>query len=295
MNQGLTCPSCGTAISDPFCPQCGEQRPAAHGLSWRHYLEELVDALTHLDSKLLRSTWLLVRRPGLLSVDYLRGRRVPLVSPLRLFVFVSIVYFVSLTLLHAIPHPNAPNIQFNTFATPLAVQLHGNDFYAGYAAQQVEQKLQREHITFPALERLYDEKTAVLSKTLLFVLIPVIALLFGLLFIRKRRYLAEHLVVATHFWAFALVLIGILLPAVLLPLMYLLAALGLPTEKVVNDATVSLLLQLVFAAYLYLMLRRTYAATAWYSAVVALALSWSFFFFVWLFRYFLFEVTLRTI
>ncbi len=217
MNQGLACPSCGTAISDPFCPQCGEQRPVAHGLSWRHYLEELVDALTHLDSKLLRSTWLLVRRPGLLSVDYLRGRRVPLVSPLRLFVFVSIVYFVSLTLLHAIPHPNAPNIQFNTFATPLAVQLHGNDFYAGYAAQQVEQKLQREHITYPALERRYDEKTAVLSKTLLFVLIPVIALLFGLLFFRKRRYLAEHLVIATHFWAFALVLIGILLPAVLVP------------------------------------------------------------------------------
>jgi hypothetical protein len=228
-------------------------------------------------------------------VDYLRGRRVPLVSPLRLFVFVSIVYFVSLTLLHAIPLPTAGNIQFNTFATPLAVQLHGNDYYPGYAAQQVEQKLQRERITYPALEQRYDEKTAVLSKTLLFVLIPVIALVFGLLFFRKRRFLAEHLVIATHFWAFALVLIGILLPAVLVPVMYLLGAMGLPTEKVINDGTVSLVLQLVFAVYLYFMLRRSYAATAWYSAVVALAISWSFFFFVWLFRYFLFEVTLRTI
>ncbi len=282
-------------MSDPFCPQCGEQRPIAHGLSWRHYLEELLDALTHLDSKLLRSSWLLVRRPGLLSVDYLRGRRVPLVSPLRLFVFVSIVYFISLTVLHAIPIPASLDIQFNTFATPLAVQLHGNDYYADYAAQRVEQKLQRDHITYPALERRYDEKTAILSKTLLIVLIPVIALLFGLLFFRKRRFLAEHLVIATHFWAFALVLIGILLPAVLVPVIYLLWAMGLPTEKVINDGTVSLVLQLVFAAYLYLMLRRTYAATAWYSAAVALAVSWSFFFFVWLFRYFLFEVTLRTI
>src|SRR4051794_37445448 len=110
-------------MSDPFCPRCGEERPGAHGLSCRHYLEELIDALTHLDSKLLRSTWLLVRRPGLLSVDYLRGRRVPLVSPLRLFVFVSIVYFLSLTLLHRMSFPTAPDIQFNTFATPLAIQL----------------------------------------------------------------------------------------------------------------------------------------------------------------------------
>ncbi len=137
--------------------------------------------------------WLLVRRPGQLSVDYLRGRRVPLVSPLRLFVFVSIVYFVSLTLLHAIPLAKAPNIQFNTFATPLSTQLHGNDFYGAYAARQVEQKLRRDQIGYPDLERRYNEKTTVLSKTLVFVLIPVIALLFGALFFRKRRFIAEHL------------------------------------------------------------------------------------------------------
>jgi hypothetical protein len=267
----------------------------AHGLSFRHYFEELIDAITHLDSKLLRSAWLLVRRPGLLSVDYLRGRRVPLVSPLRLFVFVSIVYFISLSLLHSVVPHKAPYMEFNTFATPLAIQLHGNDYYAGYAARRVEQKVRRENISYAVLQGRYDEKTAVLSKTLLFVLIPVIALLFAALFMRRHRFFTEHLVIATHFWAFALVLIGVLLPAVLVPAIYLLAAMGLPSERAINDGTVSLALQLVFAVYLYVMLRRVYAASAWYSAVVALAMAWSFFFFVWLFRYFLFEVTLRAI
>jgi hypothetical protein len=291
----LACPSCGTAIRERFCPHCGEQRPLAHGLSCRHYLEELFDALTHLDSKLLRSMWLLVSRPGLLSVDYLRGRRVQLVSPLRLFVFVSIVYFISLTLLHTIPLAKAPNIQFNTFATPLSTQLHGNDFYGAYAARQVEQKMRRDQIGYQDLEHRYNEKTAVLSKTLVFALIPVIALLFGALFFRKRRFIAEHLVIATHFWAFTLVLIGVLLPAVLVPVIYLSAAIGLPTDRIINDVTVSYVLQLVFAAYLYLMLRRVYAASAWYSAAVALVIAWSFFFIVWLFRFFLFEVTLPAI
>ena len=295
MTPELICPTCGTAITERYCSQCGEQRPLAHGLSWRHYLEELLDALTHLDSKLLRSTWLLVRRPGLLSVDYLRGRRVPLVSPLRLFVFVSVLYFVSLTLLHAIPFAKSQHMQFNTFATPLATQLHGNDFYGAYAARRVEQKLRRDQISYPDLERRYDEKTTVLSKTLLFALIPVIALLFGALFFRKRRFMAEHLVIATHFWAFTLVLIGVLLPAVLVPAIYLTAALGLPTDRIINDGSVSLLLQLTFAGYLYLMLRRAYAASAWYSAAVASVIAWSFFFIVWLFRYFLFEVTLPAV
>jgi hypothetical protein len=89
--------------------------------------------------------------------------------------------------------------------------------------------------------------------------------------------------------------IGLLLPLVLLPAIYLSAAFGLPTERIINDGTVSFALQIAFAAYLYLMLRRAYAASAWYSALVALSLAWSFFFIVWLFRYFLFEVTLRAI
>jgi len=295
LSPDLACPSCGAAISGHFCSLCGEQRPVGHNLSCRHYLEELLDAVTHLDSKLLRSVWLLVRRPGLLSVEYLRGRRVQLVSPLRLFVFVSIVYFVSLTLLHAFSFQKVPTIQFNTFATPLATQLHGNDFYGGYAARQVGRKLQRENVAYDVLEDRYNEKTTVLSKTLLFALIPVIALLFGILFFRKRRYVAEHLVVATHFWAYTLVLIGVLLPALLVPLIYLTDALNLPTDRIVNDGTVSLILQLVFAAYLYLMLRRAYGASAWYGAVVAVSIAWSFFFIVWLFRYFLFEVTLRLV
>lgn len=161
------CPTCGTSIIDRFCPSCGEQRPAAHALSVGHYLEELFDAFTHLDSKLLRSVWRLISRPGLLSVDFLQGRRVRLVSPLRLFVFVSVVYFISLSLLHVIPLPNASTMQFNTFATPLTTQLHGNDFYGPYAARKVEEKLRRDNIAYPELEQRYNEKTAVLSKSLL--------------------------------------------------------------------------------------------------------------------------------
>jgi hypothetical protein len=43
------------------------------------------------------------------------------------------------------------------------------------------------------------------------------------------------------------------------------------------------------------MLRRVYAASKWYCAVTALAIAWSFFHIVWLYRFFLFKLTLSVV
>jgi hypothetical protein len=282
-------------VDGRYCPQCGERRLQSHDYSMRHHLKEALETFTHLDSKLLRSVWRLVRRPGSLSVDYLQGRRVRFMRPLRLFVFVSVAYFLSLTLLHAIHFPVAPGIQFNTFATPLETQLHGNDFYPGLAARAVAGKQRRTGMSHDELERRYNETTTVFSKTLVFILIPFIAALFAVLLFNKRRFLSEHLVVATHLWAFVLVLLGILLPSVLVPAIYLAGVAGLSTTTILNDVTVTYALQLALAVYIYFMLRKVYAASGWYSAIVAVSLAWCFFFVVWLFRFFLFAATLLAI
>jgi hypothetical protein len=53
-------------------------------------------------------------------------------KPLQLFVFLNVVYYFSLTLFSA-----------TTFTTPLATQLHMNDYYPGYASLRVNHKLQK--------------------------------------------------------------------------------------------------------------------------------------------------------
>src|SRR5580765_7776554 len=67
---------------------------------------------------------------------------------------------------------------------------------------RVNQRPQKQKISYQALETKYNQKTNVLSKTLIFPLIPIFALLFYVLFFKKRKYLVQHAVVATHFWAF---------------------------------------------------------------------------------------------
>jgi hypothetical protein len=62
-----------------------------------------------------------------------------------------------------------------------------------------------------------------------------------------------------------------------------------------NDNPISILLQICIAVYLALMLRRVYAASQWYCITVAMLIAWSFFHLVWLYRFFLFEITLHSL
>jgi len=58
----------------------------------------------------------------------------------------------------------------------------------------------------------------------MFLLIPVFALLSYVLFFKKRKYLVEHVVSATHFWALNLLLLGVILPIVTVALLRLFKA-----------------------------------------------------------------------
>jgi hypothetical protein len=267
-----------------FCSQCGEKEVSGEDYSIRHYLEELLLAFTLLESKVLRSVWLVISRPGYLSSEHFQGRRVRYVKPIQLFILMNLVYYFSLTQFEA-----------TTFTTPLATQIHMNNYYPGYASMRVDQKLQKDQISYQALETKYNQKTNVLSKSLIFLLIPIFALLFYVLFFKKRKYLVQHAVVATHFWAFNLILLGVILPIVSVLLIRLCKGLSVSAAPVTNDGVVSTILQICLAAYLFLMLRRAYAASRWYCAVTALVIGWSFFHIVWLYRFFLFNLTLSVV
>jgi hypothetical protein len=86
------CPNCGTTLEGPFCGQCG-QKVAPLNPSFGEFLHDLIHELAHVDSKIVQSVRLLLLRPGFLSREHFDGRRSRYVSPIRLYLVFSLLYF----------------------------------------------------------------------------------------------------------------------------------------------------------------------------------------------------------
>jgi len=86
------CLNCGAALNGNFCAACG-QAARLHVPSAREFLHEFVAHYVALEGKLWKSLMLLMFKPGQLTRDYIEGRRVRYVEPLRLYLSFSIIFF----------------------------------------------------------------------------------------------------------------------------------------------------------------------------------------------------------
>jgi hypothetical protein len=86
------CPNCSAAVSGNFCHQCG-QETVLHPASTREFVHEFIGHYVALEGKLWKSLGLLLFRPGRLTLEYIKGRRVRYVQPLRLYLTFSLIFF----------------------------------------------------------------------------------------------------------------------------------------------------------------------------------------------------------
>ena len=86
------CENCGTKLAGPFCHKCGQHDFEFHRSFWHVFLEAL-ENFFHFDAKLFRNTLTLLFRPGRLTADFNAGKRAAQMPPLRLYIFVSILFF----------------------------------------------------------------------------------------------------------------------------------------------------------------------------------------------------------
>ena len=89
------CENCGAPLYGEHCHACGQP---TKGLV-RHFssvLGDFFDTVFNIDSRVLRTLGPLLTRPGFLSLEYFAGRRVRYVTPMRLFLFLSLLAFFAI-------------------------------------------------------------------------------------------------------------------------------------------------------------------------------------------------------
>ena len=89
----LVCANCGAALTGEYCTACG-QRHEPHLHTVTHFAAEAFESISHADSRLWRTLWYLLTRPGFLTREFFAGRRVRYLPPFRLYLVISVLFFL---------------------------------------------------------------------------------------------------------------------------------------------------------------------------------------------------------
>lgn len=91
------CLNCGTELNGMFCHKCGQQATSKTP-SIGEFIKEYINNAFIWDSKCLKTIWTLLRRPGYLTTEFLKGKFSSYEHPLKLNMFLLFL-FVTLFLL----------------------------------------------------------------------------------------------------------------------------------------------------------------------------------------------------
>ena len=234
----MHCANCGAERSGPFCSRCG-QNDRNYQRALPPLVSELLREAFELDSRLVRTLKLLLFKPGALAVEFSENRRASYVSPIRLYLFVSILFFFFLSLgteIDTETDPERPQVQVQVdqvegadTATLLSLlneervrranEILGrsDNSIARLILLQIASDLESMEgesiepafafLLGEAVDAMY-EPTSVARQFMdnlgvgMFVMLPVYALLLKLFYPFRRRYYVENLVFSTHLHSF---------------------------------------------------------------------------------------------
>lgn len=240
------CANCGQPGADRFCPACGERRITQTDLSLAGFIRDGWAELTSVDTRLARTLHALLLRPGVLTRDYLAGRRSRYLSPLQLYLLVSLLFFFVL------PHTGLFRYDLGQF---LDYSIFGE-----VPEQLVERRLAGTGESLDSFRERFDDSIRSNRKAMIAVLIPLFGICVMLLYARSGRYFIEHLVFSIHF--FSAFLLWVLVFVVLIGGVFLvLNRLGLSRLFRALDSELSfvVLVGIPMAALLFQALRTAYS------------------------------------
>jgi hypothetical protein len=284
------CDNCGASVPGSYCGNCGQRlEPPVHSL-W-HFLTVATEDVTHADSRLWRTLAALLFKPGFLTHEFLAGRRARYLPPVRLYLVLSVAFFLCASLTHS--QPELVQVSTGDDGLPRAahvVPLEDAESLATGPARPGETPQQRAArecamIAYdgpgaaslkPAMQRACLKIRADNARSLMaafrhnlprimFVFLPLLAGLMMLFYWKPRRYYVEHLLLLLHNHAFVFVVV---------PLAWGVGALVPPLSGWLDFA-----LFIYVAWYLYRSMRSVYGQGAGLTVAKLTALSLFYFVF----------------
>jgi len=254
------CGNCESPLAGPWCSQCGQHaHESARGIG--ALLHDAWHSLTHLDGRVGQTLRLLLLQPGALTAEYFANRRARFAPPFRLYLICSLVFFALASITTPATTPEQPVLVVgdakDTATSCAAVQWNGQPPPAWL---------------LHACQRIASDNGAGLGHAFLanapkmmFVLLPLVALVMLPFWWRPRRWYVEHLVFSLHTHTFVFATFSLLV---------VLNAVGerwLSLDSLTQWLSVPLWVWML--AYPWLAMRRYYGQSRWRTTLKFMALA----------------------
>ena len=190
----------------------------------------------HYDNKFWRTIKTMFTKPGLITKEYIEGKRVKYLNPIQLYIFVTTVFFVFF-----MPRgeENSPTIDIKDTSklipqnqirppeglTGISTESGNTQIGIGkYTPKEstkeeydsVQNSLPKEqrdgfllrHVRHKSYDRTQDFGVLLMKNfsKVFFLLLPFFALLLSILFFRKKAFFIDHAIFSIHFHSFVFML-----------------------------------------------------------------------------------------
>ncbi len=93
-----TCLNCRYVVQDRFCPNCGQENTDTRK-TFYHLFVHFFEDLTHYENAFWKTIRNLLFKPSALTKEYLSGKRLSYLAPVRLYIFISFVTFFAFAII----------------------------------------------------------------------------------------------------------------------------------------------------------------------------------------------------
>jgi len=194
-----SCLNCGAPLTGHYCSNCSQ--PAdVHVPSTLEIIHEALEGLTHSDSRLWRTLYLLWLKPGRLTQEFISGRRVAYLPPFRLYLVLSVIFF----LIASVSHPYGHLAQLDdSDLKGRSRDAACSDLNINIGATDWTPRLRHACmvVVSDSGASLMHAAIGTMPKAM-FIFLPLVAFLHMLMYWRPRHKYAEHLLFFLHLHAF---------------------------------------------------------------------------------------------
>lgn len=232
-----TCLNCRHVVEQKYCPNCGQENTDSRK-TFHHLFIHFFEDLTHYENAFWKTIRNLLFRPSTLTKEYLSGKRLSYLAPVRLYIFISFITFLMIALFpsHVTENldksekeissklmrknksvNNKIHVNKHIELTPMkeidSIQKYGKEdeklsefqYWAYEKAVHVTEK----NTTVEIIEKFIESFVHNIPK-ILFIIMPFFAFVLWLFHNKKKWYYFDHGIFTLHYFSFLLLIFLIL-------------------------------------------------------------------------------------